>query len=982
MKRATGNSALRYTLKSIVSLLLTFSMLLGMMPGAALAAEKRITSCEPETGTYHYISNEAPSIELEDTWRYTDNWFIGSSFEFDCHLADLSALTSLASVSYYTNDDEADKSQNSKNIIDLLEQFGFDDVAVNEQYDLENLENSVGVALGHKTVTDNGKDYTLIAVAPRSAGYKQEWGGNFTVGTDGLSEGFKHGRDEILRFMKQYVSDNGIEGDVKLWICGHSRGGAMGNSVAGFFAGGGAEDYIKDIKVTPENIYAYTFATPTTIIQEGTTKAQALSVEGGPRTDIDERYASDTPADPYTSTDTTVIDPHGEEFSGIHNCVPDYDLITLLPPPLWGFGHYGVDYSTYDLGVDHDSMIAELSNISEYALDRYTNGGDERDYGWKTFDLENFVIVDDPEAGSITFPEIIQQRLAGLTYNAPTREAYVGEGYQDILAALASIYGMNEHPFGSMETWTSDMGTTIKAGALTYLCYASERLQEEGRATDDFEAAAITVGDIILLISDGQLEEGRTFDPENYTVDDFLFLVMRYLYENCEMTYDDAGYVDSVTPNTELERVLLDAIGSVIPPEDLLPIIKFCIIQDETPGAPTPAENRSSLYGLLAAFMPSDSEYYPLILAIGDGSTPGPIFLRGALTVIAPEGTETLPDAADALIVQLLNNAIDNILATGRFSNPGQESFYRDIDETHRTTLTQNPAKLRRLLTYALFYSDGVAFDPANDLRTAFTFIDQASKVALAHFNEVYAAWTRANYCDYIHKPEKVEGVEPTCEKEGMKEHWKCTRCGELFLDEACEQPVDEKDLVIPKLEHEPGKPVKENVVEPTQTKAGSYDEVVYCKHCGKELSRKKVTVPPTGVTKFTITYDPSGGTFRKSTKPTELKYEKGEKIKIAEAPVREGYTFQYWKGSEYKPGDTYTVTEDHTFTAVWKKNSSKKEEQKSKKNSNKTATKSGGKTPKTGDFSSPALTVALLGCALVLVYMSTRMRRWRLSRN
>lgn len=42
--------------------------------------------------------------------------------------------------------------------------------------------------------------------------------------------------------------------------------------------------------------------------------------------------------------------------------------------------------------------------------------------------------------------------------------------------------------------------------------------------------------------------------------------------------------------------------------------------------------------------------------------------------------------------------------------------------------------------------------------------------------------------------------------------------------------------------------------------------------------------------------------------------------IPIHEAPTREGYRFTYWKGSEYQPGDQYTVDGDHTFTAQWEK--------------------------------------------------------------
>ena len=52
----------------------------------------------------------------------------------------------------------------------------------------------------------------------------------------------------------------------------------------------------------------------------------------------------------------------------------------------------------------------------------------------------------------------------------------------------------------------------------------------------------------------------------------------------------------------------------------------------------------------------------------------------------------------------------------------------------------------------------------------------------------------------------------------------------------------------------------------------------------------------------------------------------KGDTITLPSALVREGYTFLYWKGSKYDPGDSYTVDGDHTFTAMWEKNSEKAE--------------------------------------------------------
>ena len=68
----------------------------------------------------------------------------------------------------------------------------------------------------------------------------------------------------------------------------------------------------------------------------------------------------------------------------------------------------------------------------------------------------------------------------------------------------------------------------------------------------------------------------------------------------------------------------------------------------------------------------------------------------------------------------------------------------------------------------------------------------------------------------------------------------------------------------------------------------------------------------------YTITYDPNGGVLHGSTEPESSVHEAGEVILISEAPTREGYRFLYWQGSEYQPGDSYTVTDDHTFIARW----------------------------------------------------------------
>ena len=74
--------------------------------------------------------------------------------------------------------------------------------------------------------------------------------------------------------------------------------------------------------------------------------------------------------------------------------------------------------------------------------------------------------------------------------------------------------------------------------------------------------------------------------------------------------------------------------------------------------------------------------------------------------------------------------------------------------------------------------------------------------------------------------------------------------------------------------------------------------------------------VPP----QHSITYDLNGGTYEGQTGKIVESCAEGEEIFVHAAPTREGYAFVFWEGSVYYPGDVYNVTEDHTFTAVWKK--------------------------------------------------------------
>ena len=68
----------------------------------------------------------------------------------------------------------------------------------------------------------------------------------------------------------------------------------------------------------------------------------------------------------------------------------------------------------------------------------------------------------------------------------------------------------------------------------------------------------------------------------------------------------------------------------------------------------------------------------------------------------------------------------------------------------------------------------------------------------------------------------------------------------------------------------------------------------------------------------YTIVYDANGGAFPNDEIKRTYEYEAGAVIEIEEAPSWPDHKFLYWKGSQYDPGDSYTVTEDHIFVAQW----------------------------------------------------------------
>ena len=262
MKRMLSRISLRGTL----CLLLALCLLGSVLPAAALAAEP-----EPTVSVYHYMSEEwdpddntAAGAYHESSFAWADNWFFLDGEQVDYRLGALSAAAADSSVGYFS-DDPADFSKRDKNVLEFLDAMEFEDIETNGWYRMENQVDSAACAVAHKTVVSDGETATLLVILPMSANYRDEWAGNFSVGPEGMHEGFLAARDEVLRFVKQYAAAHDITGGIKVWTAGHSRGAAISNLLGAYFAAGGAAFLENGVTVDAGDVYCYTFSAPATV---------------------------------------------------------------------------------------------------------------------------------------------------------------------------------------------------------------------------------------------------------------------------------------------------------------------------------------------------------------------------------------------------------------------------------------------------------------------------------------------------------------------------------------------------------------------------------------------------------------------------------------------------------------------------------------------------------------------------------------------
>jgi len=162
-------------------------------------------------------------------------------------------------------------------------------------------------------------------------------------------------------------------------------------------------------------------------------------------------------------------------------------------------------------------------------------------------------------------------------------------------------------------------------------------------------------------------------------------------------------------------------------------------------------------------------------------------------------------------------------------------------------------------------------------------------------------------------------------------------------------------------------------VADARTARKAAYDE--YEKVNEKACAAKEAYESYAELETIELTFDLGGGALGSETGTITRMTKVGDVVQLPDAPTLEGYTFKFWKGSEYAAGAEYTVEGEHAFAAEWEQNASSDE----KSDSNKSGSNAKSKIPATGDDMSKVvipLSVAAGVALIVLIGAAIKRRR------
>ena len=295
----------------------------------------------PGSIRFRYVGTDEKA-DYEGVTFYTDDYFSRPATEYDQKLG-----TSSLALAMACGNSHQGYTRGYVNAEALLRDMGFSDVHHNEAYENITTMETIGVVLGIRRLPD----CTLVCMGLRGIGYGSEWGANMLLGTGDYHQGFDEASDRALGCLREYLTEHGVTGRVKLWVTGYSRSASTANLVAGKIdiavAEGVGEGFLAPgVTVDVSGVYAYCFEPAETVV-----------------------------AAPFQL--------HGPVFSNIWNHVNPCDPVPVLVTKCFGMERFGTDLlfpcpldSNYpgrrDRMLSFYNRLANRDEIGHYRIDFFT----------------------------------------------------------------------------------------------------------------------------------------------------------------------------------------------------------------------------------------------------------------------------------------------------------------------------------------------------------------------------------------------------------------------------------------------------------------------------------------------------------------------------------------------------------------------------------------------------------------------------------
>lgn len=585
-----------------------YELLNATVTDVVIAVENEIIQ---RTGLVRYSSPIDSSRDYSVFFVFNEEYFFASSYEYNPSLATMSLLFQLSS---WGSNDEIEYYNKMLNARNLLTEIGFVGFEHNYTDFINNgiigkpTRDSIGVVAAHRIIstddalTGDTREYTLIAMAVRGGNYESEWASNFTIGIRGYHQGFYQASAIVAQFLQDYINDQGITGDIKLWLTGYSRSGAAANLTAGGI-NSGRITLPPEVTLESHNFFTYTFATPA-----GVLRASAV------------------------------------QYENIFNILHPSDAVPMLAPYYWQFTRYGTDMrlptretapppiyvpSLYRMLLHFNALESVSANNARYQLNDFTMmriqmliGADGATFIQEDIHNHQTQHVFLHQYVSLITRDFLQTRynyvaiyqaglrdLAGLFFGASPYQTEIF--LEDIISRLSSGWGVLVwdlfRPFGGIE-----------AAQLRLAQYLRESLEVAGitvYSQQEFDNAVIVLKELLINVAVRHPNRATTliYNIESIGQAHYPEIYLAWLM-SMDPNYQPSGSVVFTSGHYRIIRINCPVDVMVYYNDELVASIIDDIPQNESSIVAAINEDGEKL-----VFLPATEEYNIILVATDDG---------------------------------------------------------------------------------------------------------------------------------------------------------------------------------------------------------------------------------------------------------------------------------------------------------------------------------------------------------------------------